>query len=245
MQTTARRPIDRLVRDWEARCRSGPSVLALRRLAAAEPMIADLGARDLGELVATMRRASSIDERERAAAALRAMLRSQHVHPLVPRAVLQAVLPGLVTVARRLSWGEGGDWDGPPAFFADLVATAWEIIVEWSGQDRGYAVLDLLSAVRCRARRQILRHRTARQQVAVDLDPSRLRPAPWRSAPTDLDELARAIDGLDGSGDPADVAVLYAQRVLGYTISEISRLTGRSRRHLCERRDRAARLLTA
>lgn len=240
------RPIDRLVADWEARSRAPDAVLALQRLARAEPALARTGWRDLGDVVLWLRGARSAGEREEAAAVVRAMLRAGDVHPLVPRAVLQAVLPGLVSVARRLSWGAGGDWDGPAAFFADCVCTAWEVIVDWSGDDRTYPVLDLLSAVRCRLRRQAVRQRRARQQLVLGIDAEPLQPVPWQRGPTDLDELAQAIGDLEEAGaDRRDTAVLYAHRVLGYSISELSRRTGRSRRHLGQCRDRAAHLLTA
>lgn len=235
-----------MIADWDAHCRSAAAVCALRRLEEAEPALADAGWHDLGDLVRWLRSARSADERAAAAAVVRAMLRSAQVHPLVSRALLQAVLPGLVSVARRLSWGAGGDWEGPGSFFADLVGTAWEVIVAWSGEDRPYPVLDVLSAVRCRLRRQVVRQRRTRQQVVLGLDTAPLQPVPWRRGQSDLDELATSIDELDeGGGDRRDAAVFYAHRVLGYSISELSRLTGRSRRLLGQCRDRAAQLLTA
>lgn len=246
MRHVALRPIDQMTIDWEVRSRSPDSRTALARLAAAEEIVATLGADDLGDVVAALRQSDRPADRDRAARVLQAMVRSQRVHPLVPRAILQAIVPGLISVARRLSWGSGGDWDGAGAFFADAVATAWEVIVEWSGQDRDYAVLDLLSAIRCRLHRQVLRQRTGRDRVVLgfDLDavPRRLR----YSGTTDLDELAQTIDGLAGHGvDPFDAALLYGSRVLGLTVAELAKMSGRSRRHVVGRRDRAARQLFA
>lgn len=247
MDDTMLRPIERLQADWDAQRGSQESAAALRRLAAAEPAIAALGASDLFDVVAWLRRARGSGPPAVAAAeVVRAMLRSAGVDPLVPRAVLQALLPGLVGVARRLSWGRGGDWGTPPAFFADLMATTWELIADWSGEDRPYAVLDLLSAARCRMRRELQRGRALGRRTVVGLDPMTLRPDPWRRGPTDLDELARALEDLaECDAHRADAAVLYAHRVLGYSITELARRTGRSRRHLGERRDRATQLLTA
>jgi len=241
MRRIALRPIDQMTAEWTSTARSPASRQALARLAAAEPPVAALGVEDLGALVDALRAPGSRAARERAAGVLRAMLRSQAVHPLVPRAILQALLPGLVTVARRLSWGAGGEWDDGGAFFADLVATAWEVIVAWSGEDRSYAVLDLLSAVRCRLRRQAARHRSAWEQAAPGLDPERGPLGPPTNGTTGLDDLARAIDALSGRGlEPGDAAVLYGHCVLGLTTTELSRMTGRSRRHLDTRRRRAA-----
>jgi hypothetical protein len=247
MGTIALRPIDQLDRDWAAQRRSSASRTALRRLADAEPAIAEVGAVDLGDLVAALRgdRDRRAFDRGRAPALLQAMLRSQHVHPLVPRAILQAILPGLVSIARRLSWGSGGEWDDGGAFFVDALTTAWEVIVEWSGEDRDYAVLDILSAVRCRLRRQLLRHRARIERTIPSADPDVAIATP-RVGQSDLDELARAIDDVTGHGlDAADAAVLYAHRVLGYTMTELAKLTGRSRRHLGDRRERAVQALTA
>jgi hypothetical protein len=173
------------------------------------------------------------------------MLRSEAVDPLISRAILQAILPGLVTVARRLAWGAGGDWTHGGAFFADLLATAWEVIIEWSGQDRAYAVLDLLSAVRCRSRRQLLRQRTTRRETLLDPDlASHATSYPFGR--TALDDLAIAIDNLSGHGlDPADAAVLYGHRVLGLSINELANISGESRRRLERRRDRAEREICA
>lgn len=250
MSTIALRPIDQLTRHWAADARSAASAAALDRLASVEPAVAALGARDLGDVVAFLRDPASVSPPAGGtlpapATLIRAMLRSQRVDPLVPRAILQAMLPGLVGVARRLSWGAGGEWPDGGAFFVDLLTTTWETIVEWSGEDRPYAVLDLLSAVRCRMRRQLLRHRAVVEHHAPALDDAG-ESRGYGSGASDLDELARAIDEAVESGlNTADASVLYAHRVLGYTLTELSELTGRSRRYLSERRDRAAHALTA
>jgi hypothetical protein len=248
MTTVALRPLDQMTRDWDAQSRSAASRKAFSALAALEPTVAELGAvgiEDLGGLVTSMRPGGDGWHRDRAAAVLRAMLRSQGADPLIARAVLQAVMPGLVSVARRLSWGSGGEWEDGGAFFVDAVTTAWEVIAEWSGDDRPYAVLDLLSAVRCRLRRQLLGHRTRGSRLMPVADPPDLGAGSTCSA-SDVEELARALDDLVGHGlDADDAAVLYAHRVLGYSLTELSSLTGKSRRNLGDRRDRAVKALTA
>ncbi|HEX3946744.1 MAG TPA: hypothetical protein VHW47_03525 [Acidimicrobiales bacterium] len=246
MADRALRPIDRLTDDWHAASRSAESKEALRLLAEAEPAVAATGAADLADLVCSLRAPEETGAREQAAGVIRAMLRSQAVHPLVPRALLQAILPGLVSVARRLSWGAGGDWSGGGAFFVDVTTTAWEVIVSWAGQDRAYAVLDLLAAVRCRLRRQLLNQRAARDRVVPGLDPEALPPASWRNGSSDLDELARTLDDLSGNGlDPVDAAILYGNGVLGLSITELSRLSGLSRRCLGGRLHRALQEITS
>jgi hypothetical protein len=246
MTTPTLRPIDQFAADWRARSRSAESREALARLARAEHVVASLGANDLGDVVSSLARSGQTAGRDSAARVVQAMIRSQSVHPLIPRAILQAMMPGLVTAAKRLSWGAGGDWQGPAPFLSDLVTTAWEVIVEWAGQDRDYAVLDLLSAVRCRLRRQLLRQRAAREHVALGMDQDRLRRPQWAPGTTDLDELAGAVTRAVRRGlDPFDAAMLYGNRVLGFTIAELARLTGRSPRHVVGRRDEAVRKLVA
>src|SRR5271165_77280 len=246
MRRVALRPIDQMTADWVSTSRSRPSRQALTLLAEAEPEVAALGVDDLGGLVDARRVAGPAGDRERAARVFRAMLRSQGVHPLVARATLQALLPGLVTVARRLSWGSGGDWDDGGAFFSDLIATTWEVIVSWSGQDRPYAVLDLLSAVRCRLRRQLVAQRSARTKVSLGLDPDEVDSVGTPGGVTALDDLARAIEDLAGRGlDRADAAVLYGHRVLGLSMAELARISGQTRRHLDGRRQRAEQELCA
>jgi len=241
------RPIDGLNAEWDATCHSAGSRHGLALLALAESEVAALGVCDLGELVAIMARPGGPAERDRAARLFGAMLRSQDVHPLVPRAALQSVLPGLVTVARRLSWGRGGDWGSGGVFFVDAITTAWEVIVEWAGQDRAYAVVDLLSAVRCRLRRQLLHQRSVRERtVPTWPDPDAGDPPVWGGGADQVEELARSIEQLAELGvDPADSATLYANQVLGIPVAELARLAGATRRQVAARRDRAGRALFA
>jgi len=64
------------------------------------------------------------------------------------------------------------------------------------------------------------------------------------TAETLLDELARAVIDEQGRGMPLDEAqVLYGNSVLGYSIAELATLTGRDRRGLSTRRNRARRRL--
>ena len=118
------------------------------------------------------------------------------------------------------------------------------ILSEWSGQDRPYAVLDLLSAIRCRMRRQLLRARGL-QQLQVQLSPG-LTERPAAHSETDLEVLTRTLIDLRQEGmRTEDVEVLYAHHVLGFSIAELAVVTGRDRRSLYTRRDRGQRRLCA
>jgi hypothetical protein len=153
-------------------------------------------------------------------------------------------LPGLISVAGKLRWGRGGDWQNGEEFFCELLSTTWCVIQEWAGQDRPYAVRDLLSAIRCRVRRQLFRAKDLASRVfAMGAEDVIDR---GTTAETLLDELARAVIDERGQGMPLDEAqVLYGHNVLGYSIAELAVLSGRDRRGLYARRNRARRRLCA
>ena len=239
MRGPSSRPIDQLTLDWKAVSRGFESKQAFALLAAREPDVAATPAADLEDLVGLLRGAIGDPHGSWAPRVLQGMLRSQAVHPLISRAILQALVPGLVTVARRLSWGSGGDWVDGGTFFSDLITTAWEVITDWCGEDRPYALLDLLSAVRCRMRRQILSRRSARE-IAVGPELDRRLGVRTSTETSDLEVLAQTLEDLAGNQlDPTDAAVLYGNRVLGLSMTELAKMTGRSRRFLADRRRRA------
>jgi len=245
-------PIEQLNTEWETLGRTDHSVSVLRRLAARDQTVARVVTGDATtagcatpyELVAHMRRASGPVRREEAAELVRIMLREAALDPFVPRLVIQAMVPGMVTVAGKLRWGQGGEWAGADAFFAELLSTTWMVVADWAGQDRPYAVMDLLSAVRCRMRRTLLRQREL-GRLHVGLTPPLVQSLSTRDE-TELESIARQFVELTHDGMRRDeVEVLYAQHVLGYTIAELSALTGRDRRTLYTRRDRGLRRLCA
>lgn len=239
--------------EWQSIGRSADAVDALCQVASRDPVIATLVAADgegspacrsLHDLVEHMHRAKGKVQREEAAQVVRGLLREESVHPLISRTLVQALLPGLLVVAKRLDWGRGGEWNDGEEFFADALSTTWSTIADWSGQDRRYAVLDLLSAIRCRLRRQLLstKEHLRRQQALTPGVAARLQVR----AETDLEELSRLLIDLQGRGmHVEDAQVLYAHHVLGYSISELALVTGRERRSLYARRDRGRARLCA
>jgi DNA-directed RNA polymerase specialized sigma24 family protein len=100
----------------------------------------------------------------------------------------------------------------------------------------------LLSAIRCRLRRQAQayrRHLEASTDLA-DVADSR------SPGTTVLEDLARALERLAGGEiSRSDAAVIYAHRVLGYSISELAGLTGHTRKQLDYWRLRGERVLSA
>ena len=246
-------PIEQLNGEWRTLGRSRGAVEALNLLADRDPAVSVLvrGTADHSvppvcltpcDLIDHMRQASGNRAREEAAALIRIMLREAPGDALIVRFLIQALLPGLLTVAKRLRWGQGGDWDDGSEFFCETLSITWMVLFEWSGQDRPYAVLDLLSAIRCRMRRQLFRARD-HQQLQVPITPGVTEPRATHSE-TDLEVLARTLIDLQRDGMRAeDVEVLYAHHVLGFSISELAEVTGRDRRSLYARRDRGLRRL--
>jgi DNA-directed RNA polymerase specialized sigma24 family protein len=247
-------PIEQMNTEWLTLGRSESAVRTLHRLAERDP---DLSVLVHGDgtprppacptpcaLIDHMRRVTGKRGREEAAALIRMMLREAGLDPFVVRCLMQALIPGLLTVAARLRWGQGGDWEDGSEFFSETLSTTWMVVTEWTGQDRPYAVLDLLSAIRCRMRRQLFRARDARQ-LQVQMTPAVPEPRAVQCE-TDLEVLTRTLIDLRLGGMPSeDVAVLYAHNVLGFSIAELALVTGRDRRALYARRDRGRRRICA
>ena len=244
--------IEQMATEWQCVGRSPAAVRAVQAVACRDPQLAELVLESEGrpapcptpfDVVAHMRRATGRSQREEAAHLVRVLLREADADPVLSRMLVQALVPGLVSVAAKLRWGQGGEWQDPSEFFAELVSTTWVVIRDWSGQDRPYAVLDLLSAIRCRLRRQLFRAKDQRTRVAgsplleADDQPAR--------SESDLDRFAAMLLDLHRQGMRTDdVQVLYAQHVLGYSIAELSAMTGRDRRALYARRDRGRERLS-
>jgi hypothetical protein len=85
--------------------------------------------------------------------------------PDTHRALLQTLLPGVVSVCRQLRFGEG-IIDEPSDALAMAISLLSELLVDWAGQSRAYAAPDLLSALRGRVRRWMLKEKDARHTVA-------------------------------------------------------------------------------
>jgi hypothetical protein len=248
--------IDQMAAEWKSIGRSRTAVRSLRDVASRDPGLAllVLGPGEAGspscptpwDLVEHLRRATGRAQREEAARLIRVLLREADADPFICRMLVQALVPGLVTVAGKLQWGRGGEWQDGEEFFGELLATTWLVLQEWSGQDRPYAVLDLLSAIRCRLRRQLFRSKDLDSRSAPfgpELADAESTSGSTRRE-TDLEEMARLLIDQHREGmRPDDVQVLYAHHVLGYSIAELSVLTGRDRRSLYARRDRGQRRL--
>ena len=88
--------IRQLRNEWRAIGSAGASRTAFHRLAACEPVIARLDVDDLAELVSAVSASSGALSRNEAAAVIAAMLRRATVNPLIPRTIIQALIPGIL-----------------------------------------------------------------------------------------------------------------------------------------------------
>jgi hypothetical protein len=220
--------------EWLAIGTTPQSRAACHRLAQCEPVVADLEVDNLAELVAALSLSSGRLSRNEAAEVIMAMLRSADTHALVPRAIVEALIPGVLALPRRFDLAEG-PWCDLDAFHADAVSALWELTTRWSGTHRPYAAGDLLSGVRTRLRTlqsSERRHRSRQSGSSATLDT-----VPASIGRTGEELLASALAEATGHGlKGADAAVLYATRVLGLSLTEVAQLAGVPAGHLRRRR---------
>ena len=93
----------------------------------------------------------------------------------VQRALVQTLIPGIVSTCRQLRFGEG-IIDDPCDMMTVALSYCSELVSEWSGQSRPYAGPDLLSALRGRLRRWMLKEKTARGVVPLYESPTAVSP---------------------------------------------------------------------
>jgi len=229
--------IQRLRSEWLALGTAPPSRAACYRLAESEPVVAGLEVRDLAQLITALPLSSHRLSRHQAAAVIAAMLRSADVDALIPRAIIQALIPGVLALSRRIDVA-AGPWCDLDAFYADAVSALWELTMSWSGAYRPYAAGDLLSAVRTRMRTlQASEHRHRSRQTGT---PDALDSLSAWSGRTGEELLAAALaDAIEHGLNLADAAVLYATRVLGMSLGEVADLAGIPAHHLRRQRRNA------
>ena len=220
--------------------RHGREVFTL--LVRLEPDLLAIGASDLFELYQSLnyRSANASDEPWKITTAL---LRQRAVDPLVTLGLVAALAPGLQAIARRLSWGADGPWSDSEEFGADVVTEAWAVLNEVDEQTIVFPERTILRYVRRRMEALIDRQRrrcrleTAISEVDDPIDPSPI---------ADLDLLALALSGIAGRVIPIESArLVFAHRVLGYSIPEIAAVSGSPRETVRRRSVHAEALLCA
>jgi hypothetical protein len=210
--------------EWRAIGTTPQSRAACHRVAQCEPVVADLEVDNLAELVAALSLSSGRLSRNEAAEVIAAMLRSADTDALVPRAIIEALIPGVLALPRRFDLAEG-PWCDLDAFHADAISALWELTTRWSGTHRPYAAGDLLSGVRTRLR--TLQSSERRHRSRQSGSPAKLDTFPASIGRTGEELLAGALAEAIGHGlKGADAAVLYATRVLGMSLTEVAQLAG-------------------
>jgi len=224
--------LDDLRQEWRQISRSAPSRASADRLVAHQPALVSRAPRHLGDVVELLEPRSGLSQLERAQV-VTTMLELAPTDPLLRRALLQTLLPGIVAVARRLDWGRGqAQVDDAASFLADLITTMYEVIVEWGGQRRSYAAPDLLNAVRCRMRRRLEYDPLT---SAIPLEVAAMNgqiPSALDDDPTE--SLAGLLRARRAELDPIGAAALYGREVLGLSYRELATMTGFSPRRLAE-----------
>src|ERR1039458_8965583 len=218
--------IKRLRSEWQAIGTTPPSSTACHRLAQCEPVVADLEVGDLAELVAALSPSSARLTRNEAAEVITAMLRGADADVLIPRAIIQALIPGVVALSRRIDTTDG-PWCDLDQFFVDAISCLWEQIITWSGTTHPYAAGDLLSGVRTRLRTLQALERRPRCRCVDSPDALDLIPASIGRTGEEL-LAAELIDATGHGLTPADATVLYSTAVLGMSVAEVADHTGES-----------------
>ncbi|HVX23339.1 MAG TPA: hypothetical protein VHB02_18505 [Acidimicrobiales bacterium] len=223
--------------EWEWLAHAPEAARAQRALSDREPVVAALGAADLGDLVALVRRGPNSLAPEDAGHVLSAMLRSAGSHRLVPRAVVQCLVHGVVRPVAAIG-PLVHTWPDRRSCYDDAIATLWMVVNDWCGQDRPYAAGDILAAVRCRLRRQAWAVLAEQRRTATyDIDTI---PAPPEQS--DLETLAAALAVPADLGlDDHDATIISLTRVYGYSVRQVAKAMGRTRGHVQHRRDMAER----
>ncbi len=149
--------------DWRRSGHLAESRHAMSRVASRHPDLDLTRLSDLGDIVDALevRGGRSVLER----AALVTALLEDAGDPLVHRALLQTLLPGVVSVCRQLRFGAGAVADTSETL-AVAIALLSQVLTEWAGQTRTYAAPDILSALRGRLRRWLIKEKRERSLVA-------------------------------------------------------------------------------
>lgn len=179
-------------------------------------------ATDLCAVVAECDRTSGRTQKAKAEI-LSALLRDA-ADPEIRQALVVALIPGFHAEAAELA--RKFRTTTPDSFVPEMITTGFEIIDRWAGQDRAYAGPDILSAARCKVRRE-----TMKDFARSDLE---------RSGGGDFGALAAAeippdfyraeLNRFAGTGYERAARMAIAATYEGSSWSEIAQLEGLSPR---------------
>jgi hypothetical protein len=154
--------LGQLRREWLYAGRTPKARRAFSRLLSRWPDLPLEGLSDLGDVVEALERRSGLTMLEKAEVLKALLLEAEDLE--IARTLLQTLLPGIIATCRQLRFGEGVISD-PGEMVAVAVASCAELIHDWAGQSRQYCAPDLLSALRGRLRRWMLKEKEAARSV--------------------------------------------------------------------------------
>lgn len=230
-------PLAAFCAEWGTLASSPRSRLVHSRLVELEPGVRALATTDLGELVTTARRGGAALEWTVANDIVRVLIRRFDLDELVGMGALRILVPGLTAIGRTMRWGAGGPWNDPEEFGSDLLATAWRHLHAHCGESLERPCRTIVGQVKRTFRTERERHwRQASRSVPIRLGTDE----PEDAGVDELTALARGITLLPISVVARrDAALIVANRVLGFRLSEIAATSGESVAHLSYRRRRA------
>lgn len=155
--------LGQLRQEWRYSAHTSQARRAMHRLRDRHPDVGFEGLNDLGAVVHSLDTHGGRTALERAR--IVSALLEDAGDPEIHRALLQTMIPGVVSVCRQLRFGDGIIED-PSETLGVALALASELMHDWAGQSRVYAAPDLLSALRCRLRRWLLKEKQARRELS-------------------------------------------------------------------------------
>jgi hypothetical protein len=233
-------PFSNLTRDWAITGQSPTARSTMTRLARTTPLLAAFRTPNDAVLACNRR------DGERCHQILRALVHHAPDEPLAARAALQAILPGLLAISRRAQHPSNGRLVGPGRPFTssaelatDIISTAYERIrtgVDAASSWPATKILDS-TAMRIRTLARIHRRVTAAESV---LPPEPQNPCLRAARTSDEEYTLVLVDAVrTGVLQRDDAALLYANRVLGHSVSDIAGAVGRNGSVLRRERRRA------
>lgn len=211
--------LQQLRRDWDRCGHDAASQATFRAFTLRHPALA-LSGDAMADVLDRMESRSGASVIEKAAI-MQALLEDA-TDAFVRRAMLQTLLPGIVATCRELRFGSG-IIDDPSETLGVAIALCAELLVDWAGQSRPYAGPDLLSALRGRLRRWLLKEKAAQRHVAPE--PIDVASPPGSALLTRLEQLR---------GGPFDrlVRLTYARVFEGVSLQDLAKADCSSTRRL-------------
>ena len=200
-----------LDREWQISGRQASAREAARHLVQRHPETL-ARCRDLSEVIGTLR-LKPVDQY----LVLTTMLEKAHEYADLKRGLLQALLPGIPGLAKRLDWGS--PTFSPEECLSELVVALWEIIDLWAGQHRDYVAKDLLSAARLRCSRRIIALRPQAKRIPHEI-------ADQLDAFGDVEWRLGTLAAFKILRNDQETRAAFAQAALGYSASETADLLG-------------------